>query len=207
MPPIVTHVRRFALGVLVLFLVGMVVLLWGREWVVERLRRIFSIVFPERTAAMLAGKFDNFSRGMEVLRAPGALLLVIGLSLVSWGMMVVVFALVFVAFHFSLPLSAAALSVALVNLGMIVPSSPGYVGTYEFFVVKSLGAFGIASGPALAFGLVVRLQWYLFEVLVGFACLWLTHLSLAQLSRVTRTDEAAAAHTAARPSARFPSEG
>lgn len=189
LPAVTTEVRAVALGVLALFVAGMAVLLWGRVWVVELLRRTFALVVSDETAARLASKFDHFSQGLEVLRRPRELALVSALSVLSWAGMVVVFFLVFTAFHFDLPLSAAGFAVGLVNLGMVVPASPGYVGTYEFFMVKSLGAFKIASGVALAFALVTRLLWYLIEVIVGAACLWSSHLPIKQLFRMSRADD------------------
>lgn len=184
LPSVTGDVRAVAIVVLVVFAGGMVVLLWGRAWVVRVVRRVFSLVMPDSVADSMARRFDHLSRGLEVLRRPRELVLVSVLSVVSWAAMVLVFWLIFHAFHFGLPAAAAGLTVALVNLGMVVPSSPGYVGTYEFFIVKALGAFGIASGAALAFGVVTRLLWYVFEVVVGFTCLWYSHLPIKQLFRM-----------------------
>lgn len=189
LPAITKDVRVVALVVLIGFVVALGVLLWGRAWVVNALRGLFGLVLPAKHAETLASKFDHFSQGLEVLRSPRKFALVSALSILDWLAMVVVFSLVFRAFGFNLPPSAAGLTVALVNLGMIVPSSPGYVGTYEFFMVKSLGAFEITPGAALAYALVVRSLWYLFEVIVGFACLWYSHLSARQLFRMSRSAE------------------
>jgi uncharacterized membrane protein YbhN (UPF0104 family) len=45
----------------------------------------------------------------------------------------------------------------------MVPSAPGFLGTYEFFAVASLGLFGIAPSPALA--LAVTMHIYLYVII------------------------------------------
>jgi len=191
LPAVTGDVRTIALIVLVVFAIGLAVLLWGRVWAVNLLRRTFALLLPDKLAETLASKLDHFSQGLEVLRNPRKFALVLGLSILDWSAMALVFYCVSRAFHFDLSPSAVGLTVALVNLGMIVPSSPGYVGTYEFFMITSLAAFGIASGEALAFGLVVRSLWYPFEVVVGLSCLWYSHLPVRQLFTMSRAaDEA-----------------
>ncbi|UCF56034.1 MAG: flippase-like domain-containing protein, partial [Deltaproteobacteria bacterium] len=39
---------------------------------------------------------------------------------------------------------------------VVVPSSPGYVGTYHFLCQVSLGMFGVPVSPALSFAAVVH---------------------------------------------------
>ncbi|HPU85281.1 MAG TPA: lysylphosphatidylglycerol synthase transmembrane domain-containing protein [Candidatus Latescibacteria bacterium] len=181
LPAITSEVRGFALGTLALVITGMCVLLWGKDRVVAVLERFFSKIMASHRAGILAGKFEQLAVGLEVMRDPRRLMLVAFLSFLSWVGMAIVFYFVFVGFHVDMTPAVAAFAVALVNLGMAVPSSPGYVGTYEFFMVVSLGAFGIGKATALAYGLVTRLLWYVFEVVVGFACLWKSELSIREL--------------------------
>ena len=56
---------------------------------------------------------------------------------------------------------------AVLNLGSAVPSSPGYVGTYEWLGVASLGLLGIAHEQALAFTILLHAAWYVPTTLVG----------------------------------------
>jgi hypothetical protein len=188
LPPIAADVRALSIALLGVVSAAMFLLLWGRARVVIFLERILGRVVSVPRGKRIAGRFKEFSSGLEILRDPKRFAYVAFLSLGSWLGMVGVFYLVFVAFHFDLPAAAAGLTVALVNLGMAVPSSPGYVGTYEFFMVKSLNAFGIGKGAALAYGLVTRLLWYVFEIVVGFLLLWRTELPLRELLKSSEED-------------------
>ena len=56
---------------------------------------------------------------------------------------------------------------AALNLGVAIPSSPGFVGTYQWLGVSALGVFGIASEAGLAFAIVMQAVWYVPTTLVG----------------------------------------
>ena len=56
---------------------------------------------------------------------------------------------------------------AVLNLGSAIPSSPGFVGTYEWLGVAGLGLLGVDHEPALAFTILLHAAWYVPTTLVG----------------------------------------
>ena len=56
---------------------------------------------------------------------------------------------------------------AALNLGVAIPSSPGFVGTYQWLGVAALGVFGFSSEAGLAFAIVMQAVWYVPTTLVG----------------------------------------
>jgi len=78
---------------------------------------------------------------------------------------------------------------AVMNLGVAIPSSPGFVGTYEWLGVASLGLLGIASEEALAFSILLHACWYVPTTLAGGVALGVR--GFARVRRA-RTDRAAA---------------
>jgi uncharacterized membrane protein YbhN (UPF0104 family) len=56
---------------------------------------------------------------------------------------------------------------AVMNLGVAIPSSPGFVGTYQWLGVASLGLLGVADDEALAFAILLHASWYLPTTLLG----------------------------------------
>ena len=59
----------------------------------------------------------------------------------------------------------------IVNLGVAIPSSPGFVGTYQWLTVSTLGVAGIDRDPALAFAVLLHAAWYIPTTLAGAAML------------------------------------
>ena len=70
-----------------------------------------------------------------------------------------------VGFH--LGLVDALFTTAVLNLGAAIPSSPGFVGTYQWLAVVSLGAAGVGHAQALAFAILLQAVWYVPTTLLG----------------------------------------
>ena len=59
------------------------------------------------------------------------------------------------------------------GLGSALPSTPGYVGVYQFVAVTVLTPFGISRDAALAYILVVQVLGYVVVTLFGLPGLYL----------------------------------
>ena len=66
---------------------------------------------------------------------------------------------------------------------MAAPSSPGFVGTFQALVVKSLEAFGIDRTVAFTYSLGFHAVNYLSVTIVGFVCFFREGLSWKELER------------------------
>jgi glycosyltransferase 2 family protein len=56
---------------------------------------------------------------------------------------------------------------AVVNLGVAVPSSPGFVGTYQWLCVATLGLFAVGHADAFAFSVLFQAVWFVPTTLAG----------------------------------------
>ena len=77
------------------------------------------------------------------------------------------------------PLDAVFVASALA-LGVAIPSSPGYVGTYQWLGVASLGLLDVPVNEALAFSILMQASWYIPTTLVGGAILGWRALGMAK---------------------------
>jgi uncharacterized protein (TIRG00374 family) len=64
------------------------------------------------------------------------------------------------------PLEAVFVTAALA-LGVAIPSSPGYIGTYQWLGVASLGLLDVPVNDALAFAILLQASWFIPTTLVG----------------------------------------
>ena len=73
----------------------------------------------------------------------------LALSVAAWLLWAVGLWLVADALSIHLALWQAAFMTGLVNLGTAIPSSPGFIGTYQYLAVSTLGLFGVGrDGPS-----------------------------------------------------------
>src|SRR5438094_877532 len=60
---------------------------------------------------------------------------------------------------------------AVVNLGVAIPSSPGYVGTYQWLCVSALAVFGVPPSEAFALSVISHAVWFVPSSLAGLLLL------------------------------------
>jgi uncharacterized membrane protein YbhN (UPF0104 family) len=75
------------------------------------------------------------------------------------------------AFYLPITVGGIVFVVVAVGLGTMVPSSPGSLGTYEFFAANALALIGVTGGSALSFAFVLHSVTFLGANFLGVACL------------------------------------
>jgi uncharacterized protein (TIRG00374 family) len=77
---------------------------------------------------------------------------------------------------------------AVLNLGVAIPSSPGFVGTYQWLAVAAMGLTGVSRDNAFAFSVLMQATWLIPTTLVGVGlAAWagITGIDLRTLTRRT----------------------
>ncbi len=119
--------------------------------------------------------------GFAVLRGRMGLLL-IGLSLVGWAGVIGMAWSAAQAIPLRVPVTAPAFAVVVTTLGMLLPSTPGYVGVFHGLVVLALVTpFGVPQDQAMSFALLWHATNYLTLSLSGVVALWVHGTSLGQV--------------------------
>jgi len=183
MPAAVEHVG-VAAGVVFLLFVALLVLVHARTTAVRDLiARLFSPLGPSRSRGLME-RIDAFIEGLLIVRTGRGVLWIFTLSLCVWGLWTVALHLTLLAFHIDVPLSARLLILAVVNLGALIPSSPGYVGPYHYLCWVCLSVYGVEKSLAFSFSLILHALWYVPLTCLGFIFLGKEHLSLSQIRSV-----------------------
>jgi len=112
-------------------------------------------------------QLSGLIRGTAAVVGWGDLVVAIGLSAAAWILWAVGLWLVADALGIDLALWQAAFMTGLVNLGSAVPSSPGFVGTYQWLCVSGLGLFDVGASQAFAFSLVLQAAWFVPTTAAG----------------------------------------
>jgi uncharacterized protein (TIRG00374 family) len=89
------------------------------------------------------------------------------LSLAAWAAWALAAWLVGRSLGIDLSPTDVVFTCAVMNLGVAIPSSPGFVGTYQWLGVSALGLVGIGTDQALAFSVLLHAVWYVPTTLAG----------------------------------------
>lgn len=105
----------------------------------------------------------------------------IALSFAAWVAVIGEAWAVRMAVQSSAPLTGIVFAVVVTSLGMIAPSSPGYVGVFHFLVVEALRPFGIPQTEAMSIALIWHGVNYIVLSLTGLIMLAVHGTSLGQV--------------------------
>jgi uncharacterized protein (TIRG00374 family) len=95
------------------------------------------------------------------------ILIALGLSVVAWGIWAGTAGIVCRSLGIHLSPVELVFVTAVINLGVVIPSSPGFIGTYQWLAVSALRAVGVDGEIAIAFSLLMQAVWYIPTALVG----------------------------------------
>lgn len=136
-------------------------------------RRLYGWVFQRFVPAQglrerLMGLADRFVDGLASLRSPADLAMTLVTSVVIWLTETTKYWFVMHAFNFQVSFFVLMLMTAVVNLATTLPSSPGYVGTFDTPGIEILKVFGVEANVAGAYTLVLHAALWLPITLLGF---------------------------------------
>jgi uncharacterized protein (TIRG00374 family) len=151
-------------GALALFMTLAIKIEWAElayGWAIDR-------VVPARFRVPVRGFADRFMTGLYSLRSGRGVLMIFVTSIVIWLAETVKYWFVMHAFDFTVPFWVLMLMNGIVNLATTIPSSPGYVGTFDAPGIEILSIFGVERSLAAGYTLVLHAALWLPITLLGF---------------------------------------
>jgi glycosyltransferase 2 family protein len=122
---------------------------------------------PESVRARVRRLTDQLFDALLIVRPASRALALLLATVVAWGLEGAAYACVAWSLGTDGSVFAPWFALATGTLATMIPSSPGYVGTFDYFAVLGLRAFGADHVVALTFALVVHLLLWLPVTVVG----------------------------------------
>jgi len=135
----------------------------------------------------------HFISGILIPSRPREIAAVVVSSLFIWACAIWPVDLVLRSFGVVLPFTASMFIMVFLVFAVMVPASPGFVGTYHFACVTALSAFELRSEKALSIALVTHGISFFPVIVAGLYCLWRDKLSLKNLSAANDSESGASA--------------
>jgi glycosyltransferase 2 family protein len=139
---------------------------------------------PERFGKRAERLAQHFAFGLMPLRNWRALPGLASLSIAGWLCQFAVFYLLMLAFPLPASLPLAVLGGGVANFATLLPSAPGYVGTFDAALIKLvIDVQGASLEYATAYALVVHAVLVVPIVSLAGVIMWRANLSIGQLFR------------------------
>lgn len=139
--------------------------------------------FPQKLSDRIIPLLGSFISGIKMSSKGGHIAAVLVSSLAVWVFCVVPIDLVLQGFGIKLPITASMFIIVLLVFAVMVPASPGYIGTYHSACFMGLSAFGITKSTALSIALVIHGIGFFPVIIAGLYYLWKNKLSLNELQK------------------------
>lgn len=147
----------------------------------------------DKYVGKIVGVVESFTGGLKVVRDPKLLISSVILSLVTWCF--ILLSIDFIARGFSfyaengLTLTNLIVVMILITIGVMIPASPGYIGTFELFAIKGLLLFSVMESAAASFAVLLHFSQIIPVTAAGFLFLIRENLSLSGLASGSGLDE------------------
>jgi len=135
----------------------------AESWLEGLLRHL-----PERVSAPARRTIAGLLDGCKALGDPGALAIVLGLSVLLWAAAALMYLCAIRALDLPMPAIPGALAVmVIVTAFVFLPQAPGLVGTWQAGCVVALGLFGVPRDQAVGYSLLTWLTAMLVQLAAG----------------------------------------
>lgn len=194
--PLPTFYRGIVIAFSVIFGVALItfMLLAARP---ERMSRLYALavdrLLPARFRPRVHGIFDRFIVGLQSLRSPREMATIFLTSTLIWLGETLKYWFVMHAFPFEVSFPVLMLMTAVVNLATTIPSSPGYVGTFDAPGIAVLSQFGVEQAIATGYTLVLHVALWLPITLLGAVLMLRESIGWRDMERAAKIKEAQAA--------------
>jgi glycosyltransferase 2 family protein len=146
-------------------------------------------VLPPRLAAFVANLAQTFASGLAVMRQPRPLVTSVLMSLPLWLSIAAGIWLVTRAFHITMPFTGSFLMIALLTVGVAVPT-PGAVGGFHYaFRIGATAFYGASNEQAVGAAIILHAITFLPVTFMGLVFMLQDGLNLSGLKQMARERE------------------
>ncbi|MBC7963091.1 MAG: flippase-like domain-containing protein, partial [Steroidobacteraceae bacterium] len=139
--------------------------------------------FPERISEGAIPMLGSFIGGIRLSSRSRHIAAIIGSSILIWTFAVLPVDMTLRSFGIDLPITASMFIMVLLVFAVMVPASPGFIGTYHYACFKGLSAFEIPEATALSIALIIHGTAFFPVIIAGFYHLWRDKISLSDIQK------------------------
>jgi uncharacterized protein (TIRG00374 family) len=110
---------------------------------------------------------EKLIHSLSFFRTRKILINILILSIFIWLIEGAMFVLILWDMGFKNPLTTGYFCLGIINLGILLPSAPGYVGVYQAAAVFAFLAIGYGESAGLSYGLLVHIAQYVPITIIG----------------------------------------
>ena len=148
-----------------------------REFTLKFFNFVFRLL-PASLSSKAGEILEKFIGGLKVFRDIPSLIWILAWSIFIWVVVGISNYFIFLAFDLHPPIQASFILLGVVSLAVMLPSSPGFVGTFHAACVASFLILNLNESVSRPFSIILHASQYIPVTLLGLYYLKKEHLSL-----------------------------
>ncbi len=172
---------------------GLILLIVFLMKMTEPTLRFLKSLFPQTLYEKIEPKFHSFLSGCEVFKKTDHYFAIFFSTLLIWLLYISSIYIMFYVFDFSnlfnLNIWSGIIILVVVTFSIMLPSSPGALGTYHFLCTEVLNYFGVPDNEAVSYSIVSHAMNILPFTIIGIVYFWKENLKIADAVSGENFDE------------------
>ena len=136
----------------------------------ERFHRILSYIlhfFSEGVKVKLSNISNSFLTGLDILHRRKYLMISTIYSLMFWGSGILGTYFVLLSTGKFIPIDLPIILISALVIGVMIPSAPGFIGTYHYVVIVVLGLYGWDKATSAYMSVVLHGIQFIVPIIIG----------------------------------------
>lgn len=142
--------------------------------------------FPKSFSERLIPMLGSFIGGIRLSIGSGNVAAILVSSALIWTFAVLPVDMTLRSFGINLPITASMFIMVLLVFAVMVPASPGFIGTYHYACFKGLSVFGIPEATSISIALIIHGTAFFPVIIAGFYHLWSNKITLNDIQRAEK---------------------
>ena len=154
-------------------------------------RAISRLLFfaPKNIVHKITDLLLSFSDGIASINTPSQAGNVFLWSLLTWGSIAIGPWLLSLAFGLTLPIYMGFFVTAILALGVMLPSSPGFIGIFQLATAAAMVLLGVQEQIATSYALMLWALSIIPVTILGFILCWVGKTSFMQIIRASKEEQ------------------
>ena len=186
LPPRVSEGIYAIIGVLVICVLMLILL--SRQSFTNRLSKRFTTI-EKSFLSRFARRAVEIQENLQRIGSPLTIIFFVIISFFVWLSMSMALWAVIRALGVPISIRYIPFVCALLNIGITIPSSPGYVGVYQFLLVYLLSIFDVPRYEGFAISILYHASWYIPYTIVGFGLTLREHLRIRDIRKLEEEEK------------------
>ena len=137
----------------------------------------------------IAHRLLEVQENLQRINSPFNLLIFVAISFFNWMSMSAALYFVTLALGVEVDFKYIPFVCALLNMGLTVPTAPGYIGVYQFLLTNLLMIFAVPKAEAFSVSILFHATWYIPYNIVGAIFLVKEKLGLKELRSLEKKEQ------------------